>query len=537
MGDFMNMSLDDIIKQGKKDRKPTPGTAAGLTKTVRKNGGARRFGAAGPSSENNGADWLNKKPKPVADARNKIIQKKRSKIVDARDKLIEKARTGGDARLRLNRKGLVRGADAGVVAGSAPHSRNGVHKGIPHGYRRHHHHQLETVGLPHPPSSSISRGRLMVDPYGVSVAELDPMELDDDGGLAHGGNRRVVTTSPLKRTVLNDSFSMPISMPPPPNFRTGRQPSPPPSASGANWMNDPFECYEPIRRPNLQAAAGLPLPPSQSVRSLAHAHPPYEPSAVRPRSSLRTTTITRRPSSPGLAGVGGLPFDFQPPEMLSSAMRARLQRAPNPNESMGIFAKMPPEEPIEQYKPATYVPSSSYRMHTPASASPPRAGTNEYRIIVSNLHSTVTQQDIQELFEDIGDLQESRLVRPGVAEVVYRTLRDAEQAVDAYHNRQLDGQPMTCLLVHPRSSGKPTASAMKYSSGTTQALAVPMAGRAVSTMSSVATISPSKSSSATSNNIGGSSASGGGTGSTSKPDRAMEIDIDALHSVLFRRNY
>lgn len=46
---------------------------------------------------------------------------------------------------------------------------------------------------------------------------------------------------------------------------------------------------------------------------------------------------------------------------------------------------------------------------------------------------------------------ESRLVRPGTAEVIYKTQEDAQKAVDLYHNRQLDGQPMNCLLVTPRS--------------------------------------------------------------------------------------
>lgn len=75
-----------------------------------------------------------------------------------------------------------------------------------------------------------------------------------------------------------------------------------------------------------------------------------------------------------------------------------------------------------------------------------------YRIVVSNLQPTVTHEDIKELFEDIGPLIGSRVVRPGTAEVVYRDLKDAIAAVDAYHNRQLDGQPMKCLLVKPSSS-------------------------------------------------------------------------------------
>lgn len=67
----------------------------------------------------------------------------------------------------------------------------------------------------------------------------------------------------------------------------------------------------------------------------------------------------------------------------------------------------------------------------------------------------------QELFEDVGPLLDARLVRTGVAEVIFEKLKDAQTAVDTYHNRQLDGQPMKCLLVNPRSSNKPTAPAIK----------------------------------------------------------------------------
>lgn len=39
------------------------------------------------------------------------------------------------------------------------------------------------------------------------------------------------------------------------------------------------------------------------------------------------------------------------------------------------------------------------------------------------------------------------VVRPGVAEVIYERRADAIQAVDVYHNRQLDGRPMKCDMV------------------------------------------------------------------------------------------
>ncbi|XP_022910106.2 polymerase delta-interacting protein 3-like isoform X1 [Onthophagus taurus] len=83
-----------------------------------------------------------------------------------------------------------------------------------------------------------------------------------------------------------------------------------------------------------------------------------------------------------------------------------------------------------------------------------------HRIVVSNLQGGVTEDDIRELFEDIGELLVARLVRPGTAEVIYKDLKDAQKAVETYHNRQLDGQPMKCLLVNKRPINNPTAPAI-----------------------------------------------------------------------------
>ncbi|XP_050328220.1 uncharacterized protein LOC126758163 [Bactrocera neohumeralis] len=166
---------------------------------------------------------------------------------------------------------------------------------------------------------------------------------------------------------------------------------------------DPFDVYKPRER---RMSPDLPPPP--------------------PKGILRPST---RQLSPDIYKRRYLP---EPSSHLSYEMRSRLERAPDPHASMGIFSN-----PIKS--------SSS---------------SSGYRIVVSNLHSSVTQSDIQELFEDIGPLYDSRLVRPGVAEVIYKSLTDAEKAVDTYHNRQLDGQPMKCLLVNPRASNKPTAPAI-----------------------------------------------------------------------------
>lgn len=397
--DAMSLSLDEIIKKkgvGKRpagkigkvkksealsnrtrpDRKSVVSPKKNSRKKLPSGGGSVAKPTRIPTAGGGVA-----KPKLVVDARMKIIEKKRAQIRDARDKLVEIARNSGDARLRLlKRKGK-----------SLPG--NGILKKSP---------------------SNVPRSQ----PY---------LEENDDYDMEVDIHRPI---GPLKRTVRNEMFSVPSTMPPLPTFgRSVRQSSPPPQTSSSSWSSDPFDCYEVhTSRPVLHKLAPTPAP-----------LPNYDD--LPPRR-----TRTRSPPPP--------PIYVEDRPHLSSTMRARLERAPNPNESMGIFSKMSTDE--------RYTESRTHYHHgAPLSPSPSPPITG-HRIVVSNLHSSVTQNDIRELFEDIGDLLESRLVRPGVAEVIYRTAKDAEEAVDTYHNRQLDGLPMKCLLVKPRASNKPTAPAIGY---------------------------------------------------------------------------
>ncbi|XP_033630390.1 polymerase delta-interacting protein 3-like isoform X2 [Asterias rubens] len=68
------------------------------------------------------------------------------------------------------------------------------------------------------------------------------------------------------------------------------------------------------------------------------------------------------------------------------------------------------------------------------------------RLIVSHLHSSVSEADIKELYGDVGPLKRARLVRSGLAEVVYVKREHALEAIARYHNRELDGLPMQCKL-------------------------------------------------------------------------------------------
>uniref|UniRef100_A0A3P9IBA6 DNA polymerase delta interacting protein 3 n=1 Tax=Oryzias latipes TaxID=8090 RepID=A0A3P9IBA6_ORYLA len=62
------------------------------------------------------------------------------------------------------------------------------------------------------------------------------------------------------------------------------------------------------------------------------------------------------------------------------------------------------------------------------------------KITVNNLHPRVTEEDIVELFCVCGALKRARLVKVGVAEVVFVRKEDAVSAYRKYNNRCLDGE-------------------------------------------------------------------------------------------------
>jgi len=75
------------------------------------------------------------------------------------------------------------------------------------------------------------------------------------------------------------------------------------------------------------------------------------------------------------------------------------------------------------------------------------------KVVISNLHPNVSQEDILELFGAIGPLQNGRLKSVGTAEVVYRLAEDAFAAYNKYHGRNLDGQPMILKITTAEEGG------------------------------------------------------------------------------------
>ncbi|XP_043930502.1 polymerase delta-interacting protein 3 isoform X1 [Protopterus annectens] len=82
----------------------------------------------------------------------------------------------------------------------------------------------------------------------------------------------------------------------------------------------------------------------------------------------------------------------------------------------------------------------------PAPAEPVLSPLEGTKMTINNLHPRVTEEDIIELFCVCGALKRARLVKPGVAEVVFVRKEDAISAYKKYNNRCLDGQPMKCNL-------------------------------------------------------------------------------------------
>lgn len=74
------------------------------------------------------------------------------------------------------------------------------------------------------------------------------------------------------------------------------------------------------------------------------------------------------------------------------------------------------------------------------------------KVTITNLHPSVTRQDIEELFGVVGVLKSCKMLHPGTAEVVYTIKEDAITAFARYHNRNLDGQPMHCKLSSAQAS-------------------------------------------------------------------------------------
>lgn len=232
---------------------------------------------------------------------------------------------------------------------------------------------------------------------------------DDDLEMMDVDSFKTKPLGSLKRTVKNDIFRQrsvvtPPRMPKLPSFSISNR-----EASPLDDI-DPFDVYT---VPTRRIIPPPPLPGRSErfhpARGIMSAHM----DEYGPRKSI-------------LRGAVGNDHDdrFESDRYISSEPRISRHTV---NESAGIFA-------------------NSLRRPSPPPLHP---GT---RVIVSNLDEAISAGDIGELFEDLGTLLSHRILHPGVAEVVYADPGDAERAVEAYHNRQLDARPMKVHIARKNES-------------------------------------------------------------------------------------
>ena len=398
------LSLDDIIKKSKSSgmRSRGGGVRRGITRGARANGSLRGRGS-----------------KVITDARFKIIQKNREKLTDARDKLAEIAKQT-DARLKLDK---IRASQLKKIETQIP--------GISRKAGRNGRLSLSTNKIPPimPPAMPQNIPNNYMPPPTRTVGYRPPALAEShymgDMNMDYNDDY-MMETAPLRRTVSNEYA--PTPPPPPPVFSIK-------PASSYTWVkpaSSNITRIVPSRKPEVEREHERARDYKVIARS-SMVNMPTKP----PSPSYKEDWTFGTKSRTILAEDPVDPKYYDSRSHREIGVKSRLDSVPNKSRIMGVLSR------------------------SKTSSSSSSSQSTGYRIVVSNLQANVTQEDIKELFEDVGELLVSRLVRPGTAEVIYKTLKDATKAVETYHNRQLDGHPMKCLLVNPRPKNNPTGPAVR----------------------------------------------------------------------------
>ncbi|XP_026095607.1 polymerase delta-interacting protein 3 isoform X1 [Carassius auratus] len=254
-----------------------------------------------------------------------------------------------------------------------------------------------------------------------------------------------------------------------------QQQAPPPSTTGVSHINNT----------TLSARVGVALQPGGGVTTVVDARDRLSLKRNVPMASNQsaafmkiTKTIQQRPvgMTSGFRISGAAPVMSAAPEeedgavipnkqmKISTASNLQTWAGPislstpitkvvkNDSYTPPSVSVPPARPPTQSLQPVCRTTVSTHQTsrdtsgptHTPAQpVSSPLEGT---KITVNNLHPRVTEEDIVELFCVCGALKRARLVKAGVAEVVFVRKEDAVSAYRKYNNRCLDGQPMKCNL-------------------------------------------------------------------------------------------
>nr|KAG5686168.1 hypothetical protein BaRGS_004507 [Batillaria attramentaria] len=242
---------------------------------------------------------------------------------------------------------------------------------------------------------------------------------------AFSGNSRYKYTSTAASARTETSLESQGRLKPPPVVEAARRPAQ--SALSRIQMQ--------AQADTTQTRGVSPRQPAMKRLAPASSYQAYEHTADVEVSTTQRAGVKRRAplslSDRFASGGGGNPI----PVITDHAPKKRRTPAPVPVEPMEEFVEDFEKEQFEEQEedPA------------PTLLSPLQG----FCILVSNLHSSVTQDDIIELFAAIGPLKRANLLQRGQAEVAFIHREHAIMALKKYHNRELDGQPMFVKLVTP----------------------------------------------------------------------------------------
>ncbi|XP_072029600.1 uncharacterized protein [Amphiura filiformis] len=219
-----------------------------------------------------------------------------------------------------------------------------------------------------------------------------------------------------------------------------------------------------IRNPGAQAQHIQPAPTQITIKNPQASRPQqqHQQQGFKKNKGGNVISLTKKTGNTvGIGQGGGLKITTVNQSATLKRRAAPVPVKSEPLEDYVLPAKVkremmarvtPPTSGIARIKPPPVLPPAAPRISAldRVSAPRPRISTppavQGTRIIISNLHPVVTEEDIKELFGAIGNLTRARLVRPGLAEVIYIKREQALQAITTYHDRELDGQPMQCKL-------------------------------------------------------------------------------------------
>ncbi|CAL1530847.1 unnamed protein product [Lymnaea stagnalis] len=461
-----DLSLDDIIR-----KKKTISNNPKLKKGIRNLQPKKKIGQ--PQFNNKVA---NRPQIRKFDARQKLGPKK---ILDARDKIIINKKSGrGDARNKIVQKQVQKGTfDARTLlqrqAKKTKHQGRGVLETFTTGVNAQGAILTRTLSNP----AAKGKAQIQVTNTGLQVTRSIPSTQVSLTGHSLQVTKRtkpfdgdLANAVPIIQ-IRNDRYRQPIQ----------QQAEPLRSSQSANYFSQPstklsYSAYDTsgfsYNEPSYQGHRSYRDydDPQYNPASIATNIPkiqitnvrPVDTPAVRPVSNQSDYLPTRGPPGAATLSQGAkLPISktlLQPAKVSQTGVKRkqtpqelsgplRLGRGGGP----GIDLTSSSEPSIsKKSKVASYgeIDIDELQDDRPDIISPLQG----FRVMVTNLFSGVTQDDIIELFGAVGPLKKAKLLKIGTAEVVYVNREHAMSAVQKYHSRELDGQPMYVKMTTPQAA-------------------------------------------------------------------------------------